>query len=42
MVYTITEALRFLRKEYGAQNMPTSEETLRRAVRSGQLRVQED
>lgn len=41
-VYTIPEALAFLAKEYGANRMPTSQETLRRAVRTGDLLVQED
>lgn len=40
-VYSIAEAICFLQTEYGSENMPSSEETLRRAVRSGQLRVQE-
>lgn len=40
--YTIPEAIVFLTKEYGADNMPTSEETLRRAIRTRQLTVQED
>ena len=42
ITYTISDAIIFLQKEYGAENMPTSEETLRRAVRSNQLRVQEN
>ena len=41
-LYTISEALTFLAKEYGANKMPTSQETLRRAVRTGDLLVQED
>lgn len=40
--YTIPEALSFLAEEYGANRMPTSQETLRRAVRTGDLLVQED
>lgn len=40
--YTIPEALTFLAKEYGANRMPSSLETLRRAVRTGDLLVQEE
>ena len=40
--YSITEAIIFLAQEYGAENMPTSEETLRRAIRTKKLLVQED
>lgn len=40
--YNISDAISFLAKEYGAENMPTSEETLRRAVRTKKLRVQEE
>ena len=40
--YTIPEAIIFLTREYGAENMPTSEETLRRAVRTRQLIAQEE
>ena len=40
-VYSIPEAIQFLREQYGADKMPTSEETLRRAIRSKQLRVRE-
>lgn len=40
--YTIPEALTFLAKEYGANRMPTSQETLRRAIRTGDLLVQEE
>lgn len=41
MVYSISEAVMFLRKTYGEESMPSSEETLRRAVRTGELKVQE-
>lgn len=41
-VYTIPEALVFLAAEYGANKMPTSQETLRRAIRTGELCVQEE
>ncbi len=40
--YSIPNAIIFLKERYGAENMPTSEETLRRAVRTKDLRVQED
>lgn len=40
--YSIPEAIMFLAQEYGEENMPTSEETLRRAIRTRQLIVQED
>lgn len=40
--YSISDAIVFLAQEYGAENMPTSEETLRRAVRTERLRVQEE
>lgn len=40
--YNISDAIAFLAKEYGAENMPTSEETLRRAVRTKKLLVQEE
>lgn len=41
-LYTIPEALVFLAEEYGANRMPTSQETLRRAIRTGDLLVQEE
>lgn len=41
-VYTIPEAISFLAEEYGADRMPTSQETLRRAIRIGDLLVQEE
>ena len=41
-LYTIPEALTFLAEEYGANRMPTSQETLRRAIRTGDLLVQEE
>ena len=41
-LYTIPEALAFLAEEYGANRMPTSQETLRRAIRTGDLLVQEE
>lgn len=41
-IYSISEAIGFLAQEYGAENMPTSEETLRRAIRTKKLKVQED
>lgn len=40
-VYSIPEAIMFLAREYGEENMPTSEETLRRAIRTKKLTVQE-
>lgn len=39
-LYNISEAIVFLQEHYGSQ-MPTSEETLRRAVRTKSLAVQE-
>lgn len=39
--YNIPEAIVFLKQEYGAENMPTSEETLRRAIRTKLLLAQE-
>lgn len=39
--YSIPDAITFLAQEYGAENMPTSEETLRRAIRTKVLLVQE-
>ncbi len=39
--YSISEAIIFLAQEYGEENMPTSEETLRRAIRIKKLLVQE-
>ena len=41
-VYSVPEALVFLREEYGQDNMPTSEETIRRAIRCKQLSVIEE
>ena len=40
--YNIPESIAFLAKEYGSEHMPTSEETLRRAVRTKELLVEED
>lgn len=40
--YSIAEAIIFLAREYGEENMPASEETLRRAIRTKKLAVQED
>lgn len=40
--YNIPEAIIFLAEEYGEANMPTSEETLRRAIRTKKLIAQED
>lgn len=40
-VYSIPDAISFLAKEYGKENMPTSEETIRRAIRSKQILAQE-
>lgn len=39
--YGVSEAIMFLQERYGRDNMPTSEETLRRAIRTGELKVQE-
>ena len=41
-VFSISEAIVFLLNEYGEENMPTSEETLRRAIRTKKLIAQED
>ncbi len=41
-VYSISEAIVFLAQEYGENNMPASEETLRRAIRTKKLIAQED
>lgn len=41
-IYTIPESITFLAKEYGSEHMPTSEETLRRAVRTKALVAEED
>jgi len=40
--YNIPEAIAFLAKEYGEENMPTSEETLRRAIRTKKIAVHEE
>lgn len=40
--YSIPEAIVYLAEKYGKDNMPTSEETLRRAIRTKQLIAQED
>lgn len=40
--YSISEAIAFLVREYGEEHMPTSEETLRRAIRTKKLVVQEE
>lgn len=41
-VYSIPEAIYFLQQEYGEENMPSSEETLRRAIRAKQIRAVEN
>lgn len=40
--YSIPEAIVYLADKYGKSNMPTSEETLRRAIRTKQLIAKED
>ena len=40
--YSIPEAIIFLKQEYGGDKMPTSEETLRRAIRTKMLVAQEE
>ncbi len=40
-VYSVLESITFLKDRYGRENMPSCEETLRRAIRTGDLKVQE-
>ncbi len=40
-VFNIVDAMGYLKDRYGSENMPSCEETLRRAIRTGDLKVQE-